>query len=75
MREYYFCSKRSIEKWTSKKLWMSTKGYIPGNIQWIDKEFSNMKMNRDERRFFELCKEVVNYQSQKTKERADGIPQ
>ena len=38
----------------------STKGYIEGNVQWIHKDFQNFKMNRSEKEFVGMCKEIVN---------------
>lgn len=33
----------------------STKGYIPGNVQWVHKDINRMKMQLDEKKFIELC--------------------
>lgn len=37
----------------------SSKGYIKGNIQWVHKEINQMKSNRTDREFIELCKTVA----------------
>lgn len=39
----------------------STKGYIKGNIQWIDKRFNWMKNNYSQLEFLSLCKLVTDY--------------
>lgn len=37
----------------------SSKGYVKGNLQWIDKEFQQMKMNIPDDKFISLCLEVA----------------
>lgn len=37
----------------------STKGYIPGNVQWIHKTINAMKMNLDEVVFIYFCKKIA----------------
>jgi hypothetical protein len=37
----------------------STKGYVPGNIQWIHRDINKLKKNYTDARFIELCKKVA----------------
>jgi Probable Zinc-ribbon domain len=39
----------------------STKGYVPGNVQWIHKKFQIMKWNIPQDEFVLLCEEVSRY--------------
>jgi len=39
----------------------NTKGYIEGNVQWVQKKINQIKMDLTIEDFFELCKSVVNY--------------
>jgi len=39
----------------------NTKGYIEGNVQWVHKKINQIKMDLTVEDFFELCKNVVNY--------------
>ena len=39
----------------------STKGYIPGNVQWVHKDVNSMKMNFPESYFLELCGRIINH--------------
>jgi len=39
----------------------SSKGYIVGNVQWIDKQINIMKNKMDEKTFLSLCKQIVYY--------------
>jgi hypothetical protein len=39
----------------------NTKGYIEGNVQWVHKKINQIKMDLTTEDFFELCKNVVNY--------------
>jgi hypothetical protein len=39
----------------------STKGYIVGNIQWVDKQINIMKNRMNEKDFLSLCEEIVKY--------------
>ena len=41
----------------------STKGYVYGNIQWIDKQINIMKNKLDENEFLSLCNEIVKYKN------------
>lgn len=41
----------------------SSKGYIPGNVQWVHKYINMMKLNHSEEYFIELCRTVVNYKT------------
>jgi hypothetical protein len=38
----------------------SSKGYIKGNVQWVDKRINFMKTTLDNQEFIELCKLVAN---------------
>ncbi len=38
----------------------SDKPYVKGNIQWVHKDINKMKNTLKEKRFFELCKRIVN---------------
>jgi hypothetical protein len=42
----------------------SSKGYIKGNVQWVDKWINLMKLDFSEEEFIQKCKEVVNYKCQ-----------
>lgn len=37
----------------------STKGYIPGNVQWVHRDINKIKTDFPESRFIELCKAVA----------------
>jgi len=37
----------------------SRKGYVEGNIQWVDKRVQQMKWDMDQQEFFRLCRLVV----------------
>jgi hypothetical protein len=37
----------------------STKGYVPGNVQWVHKDVNMMKKEYDQARFVEVCKLVA----------------
>lgn len=39
----------------------SSKGYIKGNVQWIDKQLNNIKSNIPNNKFIDICFEVVNF--------------
>jgi hypothetical protein len=39
----------------------STKGYIPNNIQWVDKRINIMKNKMDEQEFLSICKKIVEH--------------
>lgn len=39
----------------------SSKGYLIGNVQWIDKDINRIKMNMDENRFINLCAKIAHY--------------
>ena len=39
----------------------SSKGYVEGNVQWVDKDVNNMKMNLTEETFIQLAKEIAHY--------------
>lgn len=41
----------------------STKGYVPGNTQWIHKTVNKMKNNIDQAEFLEWCSKITKYQS------------
>jgi Probable Zinc-ribbon domain len=43
----------------------STKGYIPGNVQWIDKKLQRFKNNLPQEDFITICHEVSAYQNSK----------
>jgi hypothetical protein len=43
----------------------SKRGYVPGNIQWIHKDFQPMKSNKSQSKFLNMCAEVANYQVSK----------
>ena len=40
----------------------SSKGYIPGNVQWVDKRIQRMKSNFPQNEFIELCRMVSDFQ-------------
>lgn len=37
----------------------SSKGYIPGNVQWVHKDVNKMKLALSEKRLLELCTLIV----------------
>lgn len=39
----------------------STKGYVPGNIQWVHKDVNKLKKNFSDDRFIEICKKVAEH--------------
>lgn len=39
----------------------SSKGYIKGNVQWVDKRINFMKITLDNQEFIELCKLVASH--------------
>ena len=39
----------------------SSKGYIPGNVQWVHKDINYMKQSFTINKFFEYCRLVINY--------------
>lgn len=41
----------------------STKGYIEGNVQWVDKDINSIKSDYSQQRFIELCKQVATYKT------------
>jgi hypothetical protein len=43
----------------------SNKGYILRNIQWVHKDINYMKNCYSENYFFEICKQVANFQEEK----------
>jgi hypothetical protein len=45
----------------------SNLGYLKGNVQWVHKHINQMKWNRTEKEFVELCQAVALYQSIKNK--------
>lgn len=45
----------------------SSKGYVEGNVQWVDKNVNIAKQALTDEQFVELCKNVVKYQNEKTK--------
>ena len=40
----------------------SSKGYIKGNLQWIHKEVNNIKQDKEQARFIELCTLIAKHQ-------------
>jgi len=44
----------------------SYKGYIEGNVQWVDKDINFMKQRLSQDRFIELCNTVSRHQEVKT---------
>ncbi len=43
----------------------SSKGYIDGNVQWVDRRINFMKQRMSDNEFIEVCEEVVKYQKEK----------
>jgi hypothetical protein len=41
----------------------SNKGYVIGNIQWIDKRINIMKNKMDEQEFLSICKQIIKYKN------------
>ena len=42
----------------------SSKGYIEGNVQWVDRRINFMKHRMSDNEFIEVCEEVVKYQKE-----------
>lgn len=42
----------------------SSKGYIEGNVQWVDRRINFMKQRMSDNEFIEVCEEVVKYQKE-----------
>lgn len=51
----------------------SSKGYIEGNVQWVHKDINDMKMDRLDKYFIELCHKVSDYQRNKEIETNQAI--
>jgi hypothetical protein len=43
----------------------SSKGYIPGNVQWVHKDINKLKMNLSENKLIELCEIISTFQKNK----------
>lgn len=43
----------------------SSKGYIEGNVQWVDKYVNTMKGSKTDKEFIEWCQKIVNNQEKK----------
>jgi hypothetical protein len=39
----------------------SSKGYLPGNVQWVHKDINRMKQDLDQPRFLDLCLKITNF--------------
>jgi hypothetical protein len=39
----------------------SSKGYIKGNVWWVDKRINKLKSDFEQEEFLLLCKKVANY--------------
>jgi hypothetical protein len=39
----------------------STKGYVEGNLQWVDKKINRMKLNLPHEEFLEICNQIIVY--------------
>lgn len=39
----------------------SSRGYVPGNVQWVHKDFQRMKWAFSEEQLLSMCREVVNH--------------
>lgn len=46
----------------------SSKGYIPGNVQWVHKTINTIKWQLPEEDFIQWCKLVVNHHEEKLKD-------
>lgn len=58
--ELKFCSKYNIPDGTASLDRIdSSKGYVPGNVQWIHKNLNKMKMEFSQDQFIDYCKLVV----------------
>lgn len=44
----------------------SSKGYVEGNVQWIDKKLQFTKRNLSDQEFIAICESVAMYQAKKT---------
>ena len=47
----------------------SSKGYVPNNVQWIDKKLQSVKTKLSDAEFIQICQDVTAYQIEKL-----GIP-
>jgi predicted Zn-ribbon and HTH transcriptional regulator len=43
----------------------SSKGYVPGNVQWIDKKLQHVKTKLTDEEFISICQKVAAHQAQK----------
>ena len=43
----------------------SSKGYVEGNVQWVDKKIQQMKRNMLDGDFIDVCEKVARYQKKK----------
>jgi Probable Zinc-ribbon domain len=43
----------------------SSKGYVPGNVQWIDKKIQHVKTKLPDEEFITLCEKVAKFQATK----------
>jgi len=44
----------------------SSKGYIEGNVQWVDKKLQHIKRNMKDEDFIAICKKIAAYQTEKS---------
>jgi hypothetical protein len=51
----------------------STKGYVEGNVQWIHKDYQEMKMNKTDKHFIQRAKDLAIGQEQLNNEQQDYI--
>lgn len=43
----------------------SSKGYIRGNVQWVDRDINRMKTDLPEKIFVKMCRKVANHKQRK----------
>lgn len=51
----------------------SSRGYVPGNLQWVHKDINQMKMNLENDEFIAMC-QLVTKHSRKTRKSSDSLP-
>ena len=56
--QYYYSGTASLDRIDSSK------GYTPGNVQWVYKDVNFMKQQLSMDRFYELCRLVVSYKGE-----------
>jgi hypothetical protein len=59
--EFSLDAKSSTNRTASLDRINNKKGYIEGNVQWVHKRINEMKWDKTDQEFIDLCKTVANY--------------